>query len=90
MPLHNWIFGHVFVLFSSNSHVVPGTYVMAPSEYWLAFLELVRLHWGGQYLHRAIVQIGDWLAGSANSAPRSLSMPPRSQRSPMSSSAGVK
>lgn len=65
MPLHNWIFGHVFVLFSSNAQL-PGTYVMAPSEYWLAFLELVRLHWGGEYLHRAIVQVGDWLTGSGD------------------------
>lgn len=63
MPLHNWYFGHVFVLFSSNSHL-PGTYVMAPSEYWAALLELLQLHWGGEYLHRAIAQIGAWLTGS--------------------------
>ncbi|HEY5306104.1 MAG TPA: hypothetical protein VIJ52_05480 [Pseudolabrys sp.] len=63
MPLHNWIFGHVFVLFSSNSHL-PGTYVMAPSDYAAALLELLRLNLAGEQLHRAISQIGDWLTGS--------------------------
>ncbi len=67
MPLHNWYFGNVFVLFSSNAQL-PGTYVMAPWEYGAALLDFIRLDWGGDYLSRAVVQIGAWLHGSGDLA----------------------
>ncbi len=67
MPLHNWYFGKVFVLFSSNAQL-PGTYVMAPWEYGAALLDFIRLDWGGEYLSRAVVQIGAWLHGSGDLA----------------------
>jgi hypothetical protein len=62
MPLHNWYFGHDLVLLSSNARL-PGTYVMPPSDYWAALLELVRLDLGGEHLHAAAAQIGAWLSG---------------------------
>jgi hypothetical protein len=62
MPLHNWYFGHEFVLFSRNARL-PGTYVMSPSAYWSALVELMRLDFAGEHLRGAVVQIGDWLSG---------------------------
>jgi hypothetical protein len=62
MPLHNWYFGHALVLLSSNASL-PSLYVMPPSAYGAALLELVRLDFAGAHLHRALVQIGDWLSG---------------------------
>ena len=62
MPFHNWYFGHQFVLLSSNAQL-PGTYVMAPSAYVAALLELIGLNFAGEHLHDALVQIGDWLSG---------------------------
>ena len=62
IPLHNWYFGHELVLFSSNARL-PGTYVMPPSDYGSALVELTRLDFGGEHLRRALTQIGDWLSG---------------------------
>ena len=62
MPFHNWYFGHQFVLLSSNAQL-PGTYVMPPSAYVSALLELIRLDFAGEHLHNALVQTGDWLSG---------------------------
>jgi len=61
MPLHNWYFGHVFVLLSSNTQV-PEVYVMPPSAYLAALGELARLDFGGVHLHRAVAQIAAWLS----------------------------
>src|SRR6185437_8865040 len=61
MPLHNWYFGHVFVLLSSNTQV-PEVYVMPPSVYLAALAELAHLDFGGVHLHRAVAQIGAWLS----------------------------
>jgi hypothetical protein len=61
MPLHNWYFGHVFVLLSSNTQV-PEVYVMPPSAYLSALAELARLDFGGAHLHRVFAQIAAWLS----------------------------
>ena len=61
MPLHNWYFGHAFVLLSSNVQL-PGTYVMPPAAYLSALGELLRLDFGGAELHGAVAQIGAWLS----------------------------
>jgi hypothetical protein len=62
MPLHNWYFGHAFVLLSSNASV-PSIYVMPPSAYGAALLELVRLEFSGEHLRAATTQICEWLSG---------------------------
>jgi hypothetical protein len=62
MPLHNWIFGHQFVLFSSNA-CLPGTCVMPPSGYVAALGDLIHFNFSGANLHEAIAQIGAWLSG---------------------------
>ena len=62
MPLHNWYFGHQFVLLSSNANL-PSLLVMPPSAWVAALRELVTLHWGGDALHRAIGHLGGWLSG---------------------------
>jgi hypothetical protein len=61
MPLHNWYFGHAFVLLSSNA-CLPGTCVMTPSAILSALGELARLDFGGPYLHQAGTQIVAWLS----------------------------
>jgi hypothetical protein len=60
MALHNWYFGHVFVLFSSNADHVD-VLVMPPS----AWLNAVLLN--GDYPVRALAQIANWLSGPAES-----------------------
>jgi hypothetical protein len=67
MPLHNWYFGHQFVLLSSNAQL-PGTYVMPPSGYVAALGELVRLDFAGANLHDALAQTGAWLSGPSGLA----------------------
>jgi hypothetical protein len=67
MPLHNWYFGHAFVLLSSNTQVA-GTYVMPPSAYASALVELLRLDFGGEHLRGALRQIGEWLSGPSQMA----------------------
>jgi hypothetical protein len=60
MPLHNWVFGHVFVLFSTNA-THPLVLNMPPAAYADAFRELVTLDFGhGQFL-RAVMKIREWL-----------------------------
>ena len=63
MPLHNWYFGHVFVLFSTNANL-PILLVMPPSAWLAALSELLHLHFSGAHLHAALAQIGGWLSGS--------------------------
>lgn len=66
MALHNWYFGHVFVLFSANAGDA-NLLVMPPSAYLAAARELVTLHFDGGYLVRAFVQIANWLSGPLES-----------------------
>jgi hypothetical protein len=64
MALHNWYFGHVFVLFSSNADE-PQVLVMPPSAYVEAVRQLIRLDFSG--FARAARQLADWLSGPAES-----------------------
>jgi hypothetical protein len=64
MALHNWIFGHVFVLFSSNSQD-SNLLVMPPAAYLAAARELVSLDFSGAA--RVLIQIANWLSGPAES-----------------------
>src|SRR4249920_46755 len=66
MTLHNWVFGHVFVLFSANvqhSDVL----VMPPSAYAAAAREILSLDVHGAFLGRLVRQIANWLSGPAES-----------------------
>ncbi len=62
MPLHNWYFGNVFVLFSANS-THPLVFVMPPRDYLAALIDLVRFDFGSEELARAARQIVRWLSG---------------------------
>lgn len=62
MALHNWVFGHVFVLFSSNAGN-SDLLVMPPSAYLAAARELLTLNFSGGMLARAALQIPNWLSG---------------------------
>jgi hypothetical protein len=64
MALHNWVFGHVFVLFSSNSQD-SNLLVMPPSAYGAAARDLLSLNFSGAA--RVLTQIADWLSGPAES-----------------------
>ncbi len=64
MVLHNWVFGHVFVLFSSNSQDA-NLLVMPPSAYLAAVRELRGLDFGG--VARVLAQLANWLSGPAES-----------------------
>ena len=64
MALHNWYFGHVFVLFSSNADE-PQVLVMPPSAYVEAVRQLIRLDFSG--FARVARQLADWLSGPAES-----------------------
>ena len=64
MALHNWVFGRVFVLFSSNSGD-SNLLVMPPSAYAAAVRDLFHGDAGG--LGRIVMQLADWLGGSAAS-----------------------
>lgn len=62
MPLHNWYFGGVFVLFSSNA-TIPELLVMPPSAWWAALMEVLRLDLSGPHILRALKQLALWLSG---------------------------
>jgi hypothetical protein len=66
MALHNWIFGHVLVLFSSNA-VDSQLLVMPPSAYGAALRDLAALNVAGEHVARIGAQIAHWLSGSAES-----------------------
>lgn len=66
MALHNWVFGHELVLFSTNA-AHPLVLVMPPSAYIAALYELVTLNFNGGNLTRALLQIPNWLSGPAES-----------------------
>jgi hypothetical protein len=67
MPLHNWVFGHALVLFSSNAQDAD-LLVMPPSAWAAAFGEVVRLDIAGGHIAGAFWQIVHWLSGPAESA----------------------
>jgi hypothetical protein len=64
MALHNWIYGHVFVLFSANSEH-PLVLVMPPSAYAGAARELLSLDFSG--VKNILIQLANWLSGPAES-----------------------
>ncbi len=66
MALHNWVYGHVFVLFSGNFDN-PLVLVMPPSSWAAAMQDLLNLNFTGGHLLRALKQIPDWLSGPAES-----------------------
>jgi hypothetical protein len=65
MALHNWVYGGVFVLFTTSvAH--PVLLTMPPSAYLAALIELAHLDVGA-HVTRALSQIGGWLAGPSES-----------------------
>ncbi len=67
MPLHNWIYGHVFVLFSAN-FADSNLLVMPPSAYGAALHELLRLDFGGEHIRRGLINIMQWLTGASGAS----------------------
>jgi hypothetical protein len=61
-PLHNYVFGHVFVPFTTSVNL-PQTLVMPPLDYLRAAGELLRLDFTGEHVRRAAIQLGHWLSG---------------------------
>jgi hypothetical protein len=66
ITLHNWIFGHVFVLFSANVQH-PDLLTMPPSAFAGAAREILTLDVHGEFLGRLARQIANWLSGPAES-----------------------
>ena len=64
MALHNWVFGGVFVLFSTNARNAD-LLVMPPAAYVAAARELMHFDFSG--LARVLLQIANWLSGPAES-----------------------
>ena len=62
MALHNWYFGGVFVLFSSNATIAEAL-PMPPSAYLAALGELAHFDFSGGNFVRGVLQLGRWLAG---------------------------
>lgn len=67
MALHNWVFGHAVVLFSSNAGDAD-LLVMPPSAYAAALGEALRLDFHGGHIAAAFFQLVHWLSGPAESA----------------------
>ncbi len=61
-PLHNYLFGHVLIPFTTSANL-PQTLLMPPLDYARAALEIVTLDFGGDHVKRALVQVGHWLSG---------------------------
>jgi hypothetical protein len=66
MALHNWLYGHVFVLFSGNA-TQSDLLVMPLSAYLAAAREFLSFDFSGGYLMRALTQVINWLSGPAES-----------------------
>lgn len=66
MALHNWFYGGVFVLFSSNA-TLREALPMPPSAYLAAFGELIRLDFTGEHFVGAGLQFANWLTGPSES-----------------------
>jgi hypothetical protein len=67
MALHNWIYGGVFVPFTSTA-AHPGALVMPPAAYLAAIMELAHFDVAGEHVMRGLRQIRGWLAGPSESA----------------------
>jgi hypothetical protein len=67
MALHNYVFGGVFVLFSSNTTTSAHT-PMPPWDYIGAAKELLALDFHGAHIDQAVVQIVHWLSGPSELA----------------------
>jgi hypothetical protein len=65
MALHNWIYGHELVLFTSTAGIAMS---MSPQAYTAAISELLTGHVGGAHVTAALRQIGGWLAGPSELA----------------------
>jgi hypothetical protein len=61
-PLHNYVFAHVFVPFTTSANL-PQTLLMPPLDYVRALGELLTLDFTGDHVRRAVVQLGHWLSG---------------------------
>jgi hypothetical protein len=66
MALHNWYFGGVFVLFSSNATVAQAL-PMPPSAYVAALQELLHGNMAGEHVRGFALQWARWLAGPSES-----------------------
>jgi hypothetical protein len=66
MALHNWVYGGVFVLFSSNA-TIPEALPMPPAAYLAAIGELLRLDIAGEHIRRGGLQLALWLTGPSES-----------------------
>jgi len=66
MAVHNWVYGHVLVLFSANAEHA-AVLVMPPSAYVAAAHELATLALNGEHLRSLFLQIAQWLSGPAES-----------------------
>jgi hypothetical protein len=64
MALHNWVYGHTFVLFSANA-ADADLLVMPPSAYATAVRDLASFNFTG--LKAILVQLAHWLSGPAES-----------------------
>jgi hypothetical protein len=62
MPLHNWVYGGVFVPVTTTA-AHPGALVMPLSAYLAALTELMHFDLAGAHMRRALGQIAGWLAG---------------------------
>jgi hypothetical protein len=66
MALHNYYFGGVFVLFSSNATLAEA--LPMPPSAWIALLgELIHFNFDGEHIPRGVLQIARWLAGPSES-----------------------
>jgi hypothetical protein len=61
-PLHNYVFGHVFVPFTTSVNL-PQTLLMPPLDYARALGELLQFDFTGDHIRRAVIQLGHWLSG---------------------------
>jgi hypothetical protein len=66
MPLHNWIYGGVVVLTSTNA-TSSSLLIMPPSAWAAAAGELLTLHPAGDHVQRAVQQIAHALTGPTES-----------------------
>ncbi len=67
MPLHNWYYGDVFVLFSANA-AHPKILTMPPSAYAAALREISNLDFAGAHVRQAADQVQMWLNGFVGQA----------------------
>ncbi|MBW2605787.1 MAG: hypothetical protein JRE28_16010, partial [Deltaproteobacteria bacterium] len=59
MPLHNYLYGHQFVLISSSGATIAIT--LTPLTYLQAGYEILSVNWNSQHLDEVIKQLSGWL-----------------------------